>query len=507
MTPYLLHHLLWQGQHEGKAAVLSGDDSVSYESFRIETLRLAHTLRKRGLRPGERCGIYLPKMPAECWSIFAVSAAQGVFVPVNALLKGEQVRHILADCEARCLLTTRAKFQEIESQIADLEGCEVLFVDDLADDAVEPEGAASADVQLGEDLAAILYTSGSTGRPKGVMLSHRNLLAGTRIVSNYLSIRASDRLASVLPFSFDYGLNQLLTSVAQNASIVLVPFRFGEDIVRAVRKFEITGLAGVPTVWAMLLSSAPSLKESPPPSLRYITNSGGPVPRATVETLQQRLPSTEIFLMYGLTEAFRSTFLPPQEIDSKPGSMGKAIPECEILVLREDGQRAAPGETGILIHRGPTVSLGYWRRPEETAKVIRPNPFKPADTGVDLVCYSGDRVRIDEDGYLYFVGRNDSMIKTSGYRVSQSDVEDALMMTGVFSAVCVIGLPDEVLGQRIHAVATAKSGEPVDTRAVLKALSEKLPQYMVPRAIEIIDQLPVTPNGKVDQRRLVEERK
>ncbi len=504
MTNYLLHHLLWQDQDDEKPALLAGEETVSYSMFRSRSAALAGELHKRGLKPGERCAIYLPKVLAECWSVFAVSAAQGVIVPVNMLLKGPQVHHILADCEARFLLTTRKKFEAIASDIEDIKACDVIFVEELDLDAGE---SAPGDVQLGEDLAAILYTSGSTGRPKGVMLSHRNLLAGTRIVSNYLNIRSTDRLASVLPFSFDYGLNQLLTSVSQNASIVLVPFRFGEDIAQAVRKYGITGLAGVPTVWALLLASAPSLKRETLKSLRYLTNSGGAVPQLTVEKLQQRLPHTEIVLMYGLTEAFRSTYLPPGEIRSRPGSIGKAIPECEIMVLRDDGELAQPGESGLLVHRGPTVSMGYWRRPEATAKVIRANPLKEANTGVDMVCYSGDRVRIDGDGYLYFVGRDDAMIKTSGYRVSQSEVEDALMMTGAFSSVSVFGLPDDILGQRLHAVATPISGDPVDRRSILKELSNVLPSYMIPKEIELLEKLPLTPNGKVNLQQLVDERK
>ncbi|WP_300381278.1 AMP-binding protein [Henriciella sp.] len=504
MKTYLLHHLLLQEQDVNKAALLAKNEVVSYGLFRKRSNALAAELFKRGLKPGDRCVVFLPKVLAECWSIFGVSVAQGVVVPVNSLLKGPQVAHILTDCEARFLLTTRDKFHSFSPSVVDAETCEVIFVDELDLDA---GSTAPVDVRIGEDLAAILYTSGSTGLPKGVMLSHRNLLAGTRIVSSYLRIGPTDRLASVLSFSFDYGLNQLLTSVANNASIVLVPFRVGEDIVRAIREFDITGLAGVPTVWSLLIASAPSLKREPLPGLRFLTNSGGAVPQLTLDRLRERLPETEIFLMYGLTEAFRSTFLSPNEIDSKPGSIGKAIPECEVMVLRDDGELAQPGETGILIHRGPTVSMGYWRCPEATAKVIKPNPLKSPNTGVDMVCYSGDRVRIDEEGYLYFVGRNDSMIKTSGYRLSPTEVEDALMMTGAFSSVCVFGLPDSVLGQRVHAVATATSDEPVETRAILSQLSNVLPPYMIPRQIEVIDKLPQTPNGKVNIKQLVEERK
>jgi acyl-CoA synthetase (AMP-forming)/AMP-acid ligase II len=209
--------------------------------------------------------------------------------------------------------------------------------------------------------------------------------------------------------------------------------------------------------------------------------------------------------MYGLTEAFRSTYLPPEEVDRRPNSIGKAIPECEVFPATEDGRRAAPGEPGILVHRGPTVSLGYWNRPEDTARVLRRNPLRSADVGGDIVCWSGDRVVEDEEGYLYFVARDDAMIKSSGYRISPTEVEEVLMGSKMFRQVAVIGLPDEWVGQRVHAVAVADSG-PVDTAAALQSAAAVLPPYMVPRTIELVKELPMNPNGKVDYRRLTAER-
>ncbi|MEM8948030.1 MAG: AMP-binding protein, partial [Pseudomonadota bacterium] len=359
---------------------------------------------------------------------------------------------------------------------------------------------------VGEDLAAILYTSGSTGRPKGVMLSHRNLLAGARIVTRYLGITAEERILSVLPFSFDYGLNQLLTSVRQGAVTVLLTFRFGQDIVKALARERITALAGVPSIWAVLAHARRSIEQTPPAHLRYITNSGGAVPSEMVQTLRQLLPKTDIVLMYGLTEAFRSTYLPPAEIDSRPTSMGIAIPECEIFLVNEDGKRCQPGEPGMIVHRGPTVSLGYWNRPEDTARVLRRNPLIPADQGADIVCYSGDLAMQDEDGFFYFVGRNDAMIKSVGNRISPTEVEEVLMATGQFSQVAVIGLPDPIAGQRVHAVAVGAAGDGADTAKALKSASDTLPGYMVPREIELVGSLPLSQNGKVDYKALVAER-
>jgi acyl-CoA synthetase (AMP-forming)/AMP-acid ligase II len=373
----------------------------------------------------------------------------------------------------------------------------------MADDLPETS-EIPAPISIAEDLAAILYTSGSTGRPKGVMLSHANLTAGTRIVRSYLGIGPQDRILSILPLSFDYGLNQLLTAVEQRARLVLLNFRMGDEVVRALAKYEITGMAGVPTLWAILTRAAPSLSRTLLPHLRYVTNSGGAVPVETVRRLRDLLPRTKVFLMYGLTEAFRSSFLDPTLVDHKPGSVGKSIPECELFVLNAEGRVAAPREHGILVHRGPTVSLGYWRRPEDTAATIKQNPLRPATEGRDLVCVSGDVAYTDEDGDLYIVGRNDAMIKSSGYRISPSEVEDVLMTCGGFRQVAVIGLPDPTVGHRVHAVAVA-SGD-VSVSGVLAQAARQLAAYMLPKTIELVEALPQTPNGKVDVKRLVAER-
>jgi len=285
---------------------------------------------------------------------------------------------------------------------------------------------------------------------------------------------------------------------------VLLTFQFGADIVKAIVEHGITGLAGVPTIWAILTRATPLLAKTPLPTLRYITNSGGAVPSETVARLREKLPGTRIFLMYGLTEAFRSTYLPPEEVDRRPTSIGKAIPESEMLVVTADGRRAAPGEPGILVHRGPTVSLGYWNRPDATAEVLRPHPFRPATEGGETVCFSGDLVTEDAEGFLYFVARNDAMIKSSGHRISPTEVEECLMAMGHFQQVAVIGLPDPFAGQKVHAVAVALGA--VDGAAVLQAAAAELPPYMVPRELELVERLPVTPNGKVDYVGLVRER-
>lgn len=501
-APLLVHDLLGDAGDDDRVALIHEARRIAYSDFRALVHSQASALHAAGLQRGDRVAVLLPKSIEECAAIFAVSRAGGVCVPINPLLRPAQVRHILDDSGAVILLTNSALRDTHAAALVDLAGLTVIDTGMLTR---PPKRDLPRSNAIGEDLAAILYTSGSTGRPKGVMLSHRNLIAGTRIVRSYLGIRPDDRILSILPLSFDYGLNQLLTAVEQRASMVLLTFRFGDEIVRAIRDHGCTGVAGVPTVWSILTRAAPLLPKTKLPSLRYITNSGGAVPSTTTARLRELLPDTSIYLMYGLTEAFRSTYLPPDQVDHRPTSIGKAIPECEVFAVTADGRRAKPGEPGILVHRGPTVSLGYWKRPDDTARVLRPNPLVASACGADIVCYSGDLVVQDDDGFFYFVGRDDAMIKSSGYRISPTEVEEVLMATGGFRQIAVIGLPDPLIGQRVHAVAIAR-GEPIDVRGALTAASEKLAPFMLPRDIELVSELPVTPNGKVDYKALVAER-
>ena len=498
-APVLLHDLIdGTACAAGRTALVHGEDALSYGPLRERVARLAGRLVAAGLKAGDRAAVLLPKSIPECVALFAVSRAGGVVVPVHPSLKAPQVRHILADCDARVLISNATMLTQLGDA---LDGLADLRVVAAAEDA-ETVAGTLPERREATDLAAILYTSGSTGLPKGVMLSHANLIAGTRIVRTYLGIGPDERILSVLPFSFDYGLNQLLTAMEQGGACVLLDFRFGDEVARALERHRITGLAGVPTLWTLLTRAAPSLARADLSSLRYVTNSGGAVPQETVERLRRALPQTDIVLMYGLTEAFRSTWLPPAELDRRPGSIGRAIPETEIFALTPEGRVAGPGEPGILHHAGPTVSMGYWNRPEDTARVLVPDPRGPAR---GLVCRSGDSVVGDGEGYFRFLGREDAMIKTQGFRVSPTEVEAALMGTGAFRQAAVIGLPDPSLGQRVHAVAVAAEEGAPDAE-ILAAMRGALAPHMVPRAIERVARLPVTPNGKVDYKRLVAER-
>jgi acyl-CoA ligase (AMP-forming) (exosortase A-associated) len=511
---FLIWHLLRDSARRtpDKEALVHGDQRLTYGAVARRTAGLATALRAAGMKRGERVGIYLEASVPQVISMFGVSQGEGVYVPINAMLHAEQVMHIARDCSMKALVTTAAKLASLADVLPQIPSLEFLVVtgdgqtpegklpvhrlEDLC--AIEPP-AVWRESSIEKDLAAILYTSGSTGKPKGVMLSYANVVAGSRIVSTYLEITEKERILAVLPFSFDAGMNQLMTAFEKGGTLVLINFVFAREIVQMLLKEHITGLAGVPTLWSLLAQPNSTLNKQPLVDLRYITNTGGAMPQPVLKVLRQELPTTRIFLMYGLTEAFRSTYLPPEELDRRPTSMGKAIPDTEILVLNEQDQPCKPGEIGELVHRGPTVSLGYWNRPEETARALRPNPLLPSEMGdCEKVCYSGDLVKMDEDGFLYFIGRRDTMIKSSGFRISPTEVEEVLFQTGKLRGAAVIGVPDEVLGQVIKAFVVPRNGAPLDPDALLANCAVKMPRYMVPKWVEVLDELPKTSSGKVD---------
>lgn len=511
---FLIHHMLQTSAQRApdKEALVHGQDRLTYREVAGKVSGLASGLHQAGLRRGERLGIYLDASVPQVLSIFAASEASAVFVPINSSLYPDQVAHIAKDCGMAGLITTPAKLSsllEVLPQIPSLRfivltsqenqprvSLPIHFFDKLCglESALHRSGAS-----IEKDLAAILYTSGSTGKPKGVMLSHANVMAGSTIVSTYLGIGPADRILAVLPFSFDAGLNQLMTAFQQGGTIVLIQFVFAREVVQTLLKERVTGLAGVPTLWSLLAQANSTLQKQPLPDLRYITNTGGAMPQSVLAILRKTLTTTKIFLMYGLTEAFRSTYLPPEELDRRPTSMGKAIPDTEIFLINEAGKLCAPGEVGELVHRGPTVSMGYWGRPEDTNRVLRPNPLLPPELGdCERVCYSGDLVKMDEQGFLFYVGRRDAMIKSSGFRISPTEVEEALFSSGKLRGAAVIGIPDEELGQTIKAFVVPKDGDPIDAEGLISHCGEKLPRYMLPRAVEVLEELPKTSSGKVD---------
>jgi len=479
---------------------------------------LAGALLALGLEKLERVAVYLPKQFETVLTMFGAARAGCTFVPVNPLLKPPQVAHILRDCNVRVLITSAERAASLEEE---LRGCHdlrhLVLVDGDAAGHASPSLSAHAWAALlgsehgarchrviDADMVSIFYTSGSTGKPKGVVLSHKNMVTGAHSVAQYLQNTAADRLLAVLPFSFDYGFSQLSTAFHVGASAALIDYLFPRDILALLVKERITGLAGVPPLWSQLAELQWPAEITG--HLRYITNSGGAMPGATLRRLRDAVPRTQVFLMYGLTEAFRSTYLPPAEIDNRVGSMGKAIPNAEILVVRSDGSPCAPNEPGELVHRGSLVSLGYWNDPVKTAERFKPVPSQ--DKGLvltEMAVWSGDTVRMDEDGFLYFIGRRDEMIKTSGYRVSPSEVEEVVFATGRVADAAAVGVAHATLGQAIVVVAAPAPGTEPDVQALLDACRKQLPAFMVPHHIEWRDALPRNPNGKYDRPKLAAE--
>lgn len=509
----LIHHMLRTSasRFPDKEALVDKDQRISFKNVAKRVGGLAEGLRRTGVRKGDRVGIYLETSVLQALSIFGVSQAGAVFVPINSLLFSEQVVHIARDCQMRGLITSREKLASLAPVLNSIPSLDFVVVagDGPASEISQATFELSdlfgltahenwRDWGIGKDLAAILYTSGSTGKPKGVMLSHEQVMAGSSIVSDYLGITCDDRIIGVLPLSFDAGLNQLMTAIQQGGTYVPMTFVFAREIVKTLQREQITGMAGVPTLWSLMTQPNSSL-EREAPQLRYITNTGGRMPQNVLSELRRMLPVTKVVLMYGLTEAFRSTYLPPEELDRRPTSMGKAIPNTEILVINEQGQPCKAGEVGELVHRGPTVSMGYWDQPDLTARVLKPHPFLPAELGdSERVCYSGDLVTMDEEGYLYFVGRRDNMLKSSGFRISPTEVEEVLFQSGILREAAVIGLPDAALGHVIKAYVAPRDGETINLGTLLAFCAGRMPRYMVPKMVEVLEALPKTTSGKVD---------
>jgi acyl-CoA ligase (AMP-forming) (exosortase A-associated) len=480
----------------------------------------AHAFQALNLKPNQRAAIYLPKQIETVTSFLAVVQAGGVFVPVNPVLKAPQVIHILLDCSVQILVTAKSRLQGLTKYLPNCPDLHtIILVDDTSCQKLNLENlrvigwqdymalanqSNEFPARIDTDMAAILYTSGSTGKPKGVILSHSNIVTGAKSVSEYLNITKNDSLLAVLPFSFDYGLNQLTSSLLNGACCVLLDYLLPQDVITTLVHKKITGLAAVPSLWTQLAQM--EWPDSINQYLRYMTNSGGKMPLPVLKKIRQKAPNADFFLMYGLTEAFRSTYLPPSQLDKKPNSIGKAIPNAEIMVVREDGSFCAPHEPGELVHRGSLVTMGYWNDPIKTSQRFKPAPAQLKELPIpEIAVWSGDTVTMDEEGYLYFVGRKDNMIKTSGYRVSQTEIEEVLYDSALVKEAAAIGIEHETLGQAILLVVSVETEQDFYKQNLLKLCKAKLPNHMVPAKIEILSSLPKNPNGKIDRTLLAQQ--
>ena len=500
-------------RNAARPALTYKDETLTYGELWGEVSSFASGLAGIGLERSQRVGIYLDKRIETVVSIFGTSAAGGVFVPINPVLKAKQVAYILGDCSVRVLVTTGERLEVLRDELAE-SSVEHVVVLGAAPEPVPGvqlhaweafrgnDPAADPDV-IDIDMAAILYTSGSTGKPKGVVLSHRNVLTGGASVSQYLGNQESDVILAALPLSFDAGFSQLTTAFTVGAHVVLVNYLLARDVVRLCARHQVTGLTCVPPLWIQLTEQ--EWPEEATRSMRYFANTGGRMPRSTLGKLRAIFPGARPFLMYGLTEAFRSTYLDPAEVDRRPDSIGKAIPNAEILVVRPDGTRCEPGEEGELVHRGALVAMGYWNDPARTAERFKPAPGREGGiTTTELAVWSGDLVRADEEGFLYFVGRNDEMIKTSGYRVSPMEIEEVVYGTGLVRDAVALGVEDPRLGQRIVLIVSA-AHDSLDVAALLAELRRQLPLYMVPSDVIVKSELPRSPNNKFDRNLLREQ--
>ncbi|MBA2920025.1 AMP-binding protein [Sphingomonas sp. MAH-20] len=490
-VPRPIDHLTLCGKPAAPALIVGGE-TLTFAELERRVGLVAGWLRGQGIAPGDRVASWLPKTLTVCLLPLACPRIGAVHVPINPVLKRGQAAYILADSGARLLVTQEARAATFEA--GDVPGgCGVVFED-------KSKGGPSSYVQPAEidpsSLAALLYTSGSTGRPKGVMASHANLWLGAISVASYLKLAPEDRTLCVLPFAFDYGQNQLLSTWAAGACAVPLDYLAPRDVVKAVKRHGITTLAGVPPLWVQL-AEASWPKDT---TLRRLTNSGGALTEALVRKLRALFPEADLYAMYGLTEAFRSTYLDPKLIDAHPTAIGSAIPFAEVLVVRPDNSLAADNEPGELVHCGPLVAQGYWRDPERTAERFRAAPAASRHGGTAV--WSGDTVVRGTDGLLRFVGRADEMIKSAGNRISPTEIEEAVGATGLASEAVALGVPDARLGQAILVIAR---GDGSAEEALRMALKRDLPNFMQPARFVWLDELPRSPNGKLDRAKLKAE--
>ena len=495
-----IDHLAECGEGDAPALVLR-DGTLTFDALRSRVAALSGWLTEMVPKRGARVASWAAKGELTCLMPLAAARAGLVHVPINPLLKRAQVAHILEDSGSAGLIATPARLKSLQDGDA-ADSCELVSEEDIFQIVVDHGRSLKPSSHDPADLAAILYTSGSTGRPKGVMLSHANLWLGAVSVAHYLAMARDDVTLAVLPLSFDYGQSQLLSTWYAGGCAVPLDYLFPKDVAKACAKHRVTTLAAVPPLWVQLCEIEWS--EDASRSMRRITNSGGALTPELITSLRGIFPKTRIFPMYGLTEAFRSTFLDPDLVMAHPTSMGTAIPFAEILVIDDQGKIAEPGAEGELVHCGPLVAQGYWNDSKRTAERFRPAPVASAYGGTAV--WSGDRVRRDANGLLYFVGRRDAMIKSSGNRISPHEIESAAMATNLVAEAVAIGVPDEALGHAIHLVLRAKSAEEAGVETKLKRLlARELPNFMQPHVIHWRETMPINPNGKIDRAALAKE--
>jgi long-chain acyl-CoA synthetase len=477
-----------------KIALVSGGRRMTYREIDRQCNRLAKSLTAQGVKRFDRVVIWTENSVETIVSIFAALKSGATFVVLNPSTKPEKLTYIVNDSEATAVVTDAARCATVKDQFRE-SAVEVIV---RSEDVLAGNGSADPvqKTAIDMDLAALIYTSGSTGRPKGVMLTHHNIISAANSITAYLENTSADIILNVLPLAFDYGLYQLLMAFKMGATLVLEKgFTYPASVLNRIAEERVTGFPIVPTIAAILLQM--NLADWDLSSLRYITNTGAALPGNHIAKLRKLLPNTKIYSMYGLTECKRVSYLPPEQIDIRPLSVGRGMPNEEVYIVDEDGQRVGPNVVGELVIRGSNVMKGYWRMPEETDRVLRQGEFP-----WERVLYSGDLFRADEDGYLYFVGRNDDIIKTRGEKVSPKEVEEVLYSIAGVAEAAVIAIPDPVLGSAIKAIVVLREDAQLSEKEILRHCAQHLDDFAVPQSVEIRDVLPRTPNGKIAKREL-----
>jgi long-chain acyl-CoA synthetase len=493
----LAHHLLGNAARRtpGKVALIAGDHSLSYADLERTSDRLAARLQRAGVARGDRVAVMLDNVPEAVVSLWGTLKAGAVYVPISPAAKADKLAHILADCEARCLVAPAALARRVASARAEAPSvAAILWVGEagLSDLLADGDRVPADPGLIDHDLALLVYTSGSTGRPKGVMMTHAALANNAWAISTYLGNTPDDVVLCTLPLSFSYGLSQLLTAARVGFTVVLErSFAYPYEVLLQIGRRRVTGLPGVPTMFATLLQSAPftGLDLS---SLRYLTNAAAPLPPAHVRKLRAVLPDVALYSMYGLTECTRVSYLDPRRVDDKPGSVGRAMPNCEAYVAGDDGRKLPPGEVGELVVRGANLMQGYWKRPEETARALRPGP-NPGET----LLRTGDLFYADADGDLTFVGRQDDVFKSKGEKVSPYEVEAVLWEIDAVAEAAVIGVPDAIEGMAIKAFVVPRAGFALSQHDLRRHCQTRLEPQLVPKIFELCDALPKTESGKI----------
>jgi acyl-CoA synthetase (AMP-forming)/AMP-acid ligase II len=486
-----LANILWEAaDHEADRPVIrDGDVIITTAQLRSRASAFATTLNARNIQPGERVAIFLERGAHAIAAVFGAYAVGAIVVVINERYRPRQIEHILQHCAVSLLVTSAAMLDRLHRDL-DYSG-PILDIGEVA------ESAAFTPIRrISPDCAQIIYTSGSTGLPKGVVFSNGALRAGIRAVAGYLGLRASDRVATLLPFSSVYGINQVLTAISAGASVVIERSLLVNHIVASLAAQQTTVLAAVPPLWIQLLT-VPEFTNGALAGLRIAQNAGGHLPPEFVKRVRSALPNTQLFLQYGMTETFRGTYLPPDDVDSHPGSMGRAMPDTEILLLDENNQPVAAGEIGEVVHRGPTIALGYWNDPDATERTFRLNPLLAVGTpSAERVVFSGDMARRDADGYLYYVGRRDRVIKSMGFRIGPDEVADVLYASGEVSEAVIVGVPDPDRGQRVVAHVVLRSDGKLDR--LKRFCRAELPEYAQPAEFIERTEVPRLPSGKYD---------